>query len=107
MRAIQPQGARGSLKWIQVLVNQHADLLNRLVRESCRLESDEAIEWVSPLVDDQYAEYRDAAFLRRLGVELGTLAAPRVLAPVRTSMGRLGPNRPGRRVSGRSQGEHP
>ena len=71
MRAIQPQGARGSLKWIQVLVNQHADLLNRLVRENFRLESDEGIEWVSPLADDEYAEYRDASFLRRLGVELG------------------------------------
>ena len=70
MRAIQPKGTRGSLKWIQVLVNQRPDLLNRLVRESCRLESDEAIEWVSPLADDQYAEYRDDAFLRRVGVEL-------------------------------------
>ena len=71
MRAIQPQGTRGSLKWIQALVNQRSDLLNRLVRENCRLEPDEAIEWVSPLADDQYAEYRDDAFLRRLGVELG------------------------------------
>ena len=71
MRAIQPQGTRGSLKWIQVLVNQHADLLDRLVHESCGLASDEVIEWVSPLKDDQYAEYRDASFLRRLGVELG------------------------------------
>ena len=71
MRAIQPQGARGSLKWIQALVNQRSHLLNRQVRESCCLEPDEAIEWVSPLADDQYAEYRDAAFLRRLCVELG------------------------------------
>ena len=70
MRAVQPQGTRGSLKWIQVLVNQRADLLDRLVRERCGLEPDEAIEWVSPLADDQYAEYRDASFLRRLGVEL-------------------------------------
>ena len=70
MRAVQPQGTRGSLKWIQALVNQRADLLDRLVRERCGLEPDEAIEWVSPLADDQYAEYRDASFLRRLGVEL-------------------------------------
>lgn len=27
------------------------------------------IEWRSPLRDDQYAEYRDAAFLRQLGLE--------------------------------------
>ena len=46
------------------------DRLNRLVQESCGLEPDEAIEWVSPLADDQYAEYRDASFLSRLGVEL-------------------------------------
>ena len=70
MRAIQPKGTRGSLKWIQVLVNQHADLLDRLVHESCGLASDEVIEWVSPLADDEYAEYRDTSFLRRLGVEL-------------------------------------
>ena len=70
MRAVQPQGTRGSLKWIQMLVNQRPDLLDELVRESCRLEPNEAIEWVSPLADDQYAEYRDASFLRSLGVEL-------------------------------------
>ena len=71
MRAVQPQGTRGSLKWIQALVNQRTDLLDRQVRESCGLKPDEAIEWVSPLADDEYAEYRDASFLRRLGVELG------------------------------------
>ena len=70
MRAVQPPGTRGILKWIQVLVNQHAGLLDRRVEESCRLRPDEAIEWVSPLANDQYAEYRDAAFLGRLGVEL-------------------------------------
>ena len=84
MRAIQPQGTRGSLKWIQALVNQHADLLDRLVRESCGLEPDEAIEWVSPLSDDQYAEYRDASFLSRLGVELGR-------RPLREFWPRFGP----------------
>ena len=84
MRAVQPQGTRGSLKWIQTLVNQRSDLLNRLVRENCRLEPDEAIEWVSPLADDQYAEYRDDAFLRRLGVELGQ-------RPLREFWPRLGP----------------
>ena len=70
MRAVQPKGTRGSLKWIQVLVNQRPDFLDRQVRESCGLEPDEAIEWVSPLADDEYAEYRDASFLRRLGVDL-------------------------------------
>ena len=71
MRAVQPKGKRGSLKWIQALVNQRPDLLDRLVRESCGLKPDEAIEWVSPLAEDEYAEYRDASFLRRLGMELG------------------------------------
>ena len=70
MRAVQPKGTRGSLKWIQMLVNQRPDLLDGLDRESCGLEPDEAIEWVSPLADDEYAEYRDASFLRRLGVDL-------------------------------------
>lgn len=70
MRVEQPQGTRGSLKWIQMLVNRRASLFDRLVRERCSLRSDEEIEWVSPLESDQFAEYRDAQFLRRLGIDL-------------------------------------
>ena len=70
MRVVQKRGEKGSLKWIQKVVNQHSDYLNRPVREACALDPDETIEWVSPREEDDYAEYRDAAFLDRLGVEL-------------------------------------
>ena len=70
MRVIQKRGERGSLKWIQNAVNQHSDFLNRQVREACALDPDETIEWVSPREEDGYAEYRDAAFLDRLGIGL-------------------------------------
>jgi len=59
----QPQGGKGSLRWIQLLVNQHPEVMN----ESIGLGP---VEWRSPRADDGYAEYRDQAFLDRLGVVL-------------------------------------
>jgi hypothetical protein len=64
-RFVQPPGTRGSLKWIQSAVNSRPDLLNRAIFSeinNCR-----PIEWLSPLTTDEYAEYRDAAFLERIG----------------------------------------
>lgn len=60
MRVQQPSGTRGSLKWLQIAVNQAPDLVQPpdLPR----------IEWLSPLATDSYAEYRDRAFLDRLGL---------------------------------------
>ena len=66
----QTTGTKGSLKWIQKLINEKPDVLNTEVRNVCSLKSSEEIEWVSPLKDDEYAEYRDATFLRRLGITL-------------------------------------
>jgi len=57
----RPRGTKGSLRWIQFLVNEHPDVLTR----STGLRS---VEWCSPRADDEYAEYRDQAFLDRLGV---------------------------------------
>ena len=60
MRVAQPIGARGSLKWLQRAVNsnpaclEHADI--------------GAVRWLSPRRDDDFAEYRDAAFLKLLGL---------------------------------------
>jgi len=61
MRTVQKTGLKGSLKWIQLLINDHPDLLNQ------RLGST-AIDWVSPLKDDAFAEYRDRDFLKVLGL---------------------------------------
>ena len=60
MRAVQPEGVRGSLKWIQRAVEKRPDLLQPSALPD--------IEWFSPLRQDDFAEYRDGAFLDRLGL---------------------------------------
>lgn len=60
MRVVQPHGERGSLKWLQLAVNRRPELL---VHESLG-----SVRWVSPLEQDGFAEYRDAAFLERVGL---------------------------------------
>jgi hypothetical protein len=64
-RIEQPLGARGSLKWIQRAVNHHSELLDRSILP--RLGGAQRIEWLSPLATDGFAEYRDGAFLDRIG----------------------------------------
>lgn len=66
MKVKQPVGTKGSLKWIQKAVATPA-VLNSAIRGVVELPADAVIEWVSPRADDDRAEYRDAAFLRRLG----------------------------------------
>ena len=69
MRNEQPEAAKGSQKWLQVLVNRRPELINRPIAE--RLDVDaHRIRWLSPLEDDGYAEYRDGEFVDRLGVVL-------------------------------------
>lgn len=69
-RRVQPRAFRGSQKWLQLAVNQHVSTLNRVVAGALQIEQDTTIEWVSPLEDDEFAEYRDSAFLGRLGIDL-------------------------------------
>ena len=59
-RVQQPEGERGSLKWIQVFIERAPDALV--------LQGTDRIEWLSPLRSDEFAEYRDAAFLEVLGL---------------------------------------
>jgi len=65
MRVKQPAGKRGSLKWIQRAVNEQWPSLNQPIAE--RTGSNAAITWLSPLATDEFAEYRDNAFLKRIG----------------------------------------
>ena len=67
MRIVQPAGQRGSLKWLQRAVNTQPDCLDGTILQS--IGSATAIEWRSPLGVDDYAEYRDASFLKRVGAE--------------------------------------
>ncbi|MCL4187705.1 MAG: hypothetical protein KJZ85_08860 [Rhodobacteraceae bacterium] len=61
MRIAQPEGARGSLKWIQRCIAARPDLLQPAALAP--------ITWLSPLAEDDFAEYRDGAFLDRLGLD--------------------------------------
>lgn len=81
MRAVDKGLPRGSLKWIRVAVNEHTALLNARVCDSLGLSRDTAIEWRSPRADDEYAEYRDDDFLRKLSVDLDLFPLPRFWPP--------------------------
>lgn len=61
---------RGSQKWLQVAVNEKSDYLNGAIRETMSLPSGANIVWLSPLAAEDYAEYRDEAFVKRLGLKL-------------------------------------
>jgi len=67
-----PQGPaiRGSQKWIQKLVNEKPDLLNSLIKTQLNLPDTDNITWLSPIAEDEYAEYQDQALLDLLGIKL-------------------------------------
>ncbi len=72
MRVEQDPGTKGSLRWIQRAIEYDSGLLARLLRDAGALHTDATVDWVSPRSADQWAEYRDQAFLEQL--ELGHLA---------------------------------
>lgn len=59
MRVVQPEGIRGSLKWIQKAIEQGGAMLRPVALPAMR--------WVSPLREYQFTEYCDAAFLDAIG----------------------------------------
>ena len=66
----QGRALRGSQRWLQVLVNEHQHLISRGVAGSLELGEGQGVHWLSPVKEDDYAEYRDQDFLDRLGVSL-------------------------------------
>ena len=69
-RIIQKKGEKGSLKWIQYILNDHPDILDNSINKFLPDSHTKLIEWLSPLADDDYAEYQDQAFLDLLGIKL-------------------------------------
>ncbi len=61
----QKPNGKGSLKNIQVLINDFPQLLEAKIREKLTF-SLEKIVWLSPKKEDDYAEYRDEQFLLKL-----------------------------------------
>jgi hypothetical protein len=71
-RIPQNINSHGSLLDIQILINDYPDLLTNKIRPLIQISSN-SIQWVSPLKNDQFAEYSDQDFLARLGMPpLGT-----------------------------------
>ena len=68
LRVKQTKGAKGSLKWIQKLVNVWPELIDATLKAALRRPAETSIVWQSPMKGDAYAEYSDAAFLNRVGV---------------------------------------
>ena len=54
---------------MQRLIRHPSKPLDRAIAEEWRLSPGVTIEWRSPLANDEHAEYRDHAFLQRLGLE--------------------------------------
>jgi hypothetical protein len=69
-RIEQGPGLKGSQKWIQKLVNEKPDLFNSLIRTQLNLPDMDTITWVSPLAEDDFAEYQDQAFFDILGIKV-------------------------------------
>lgn len=59
----------GSQLQTQLYVNKRTEQLDAAIRAAFTELSDAAFEWRSPLADDHYAEYWDAAFLKRLNLD--------------------------------------
>jgi hypothetical protein len=69
MRVPQLKGKhKGSQKWLQEIINICPELLNTRIAEQLPSLSDNKICWLSPLEEDEFAEYRDASFLQRVGL---------------------------------------
>ena len=61
--------AAGSQRWLQVFINKHQVIIDRAFLDALDLSPNDAIEWLSPLLADEFREYRDMRALRRLGVQ--------------------------------------
>jgi hypothetical protein len=80
-RVVQLKGKKGSLKWIQSAINQPAprSIDNAILPF---LKNASEISWSSPLIADDFAEYRDESFLEKIGA-----------TDLARDLSRFGPNR--------------
>ena len=57
-----------SQRWLQLAVNRCPDAIDHAISRTMDLRQNEPIEWLSPLESEDCIEYRDHAFLERLGL---------------------------------------
>ena len=63
------ENPKGSQKWVQKIINFCPSRLNRLIQQEIASLSGREIQWTSPVEQDEFAEYRDAAFLENLDLQ--------------------------------------
>lgn len=65
------RASAGSQQQIQTYINDSAEAFSKAIAESLSgdLPSSARIQWVSPLIREEYAEYHDGDFLRVLGMQ--------------------------------------
>lgn len=66
----QKSDGKGSLKDMQLLINKHPDLLNNKIMHNIPSLKNIQFDWLSPLKNDNFSEYRDDAFIDLLGLSL-------------------------------------
>ena len=59
---------RGSRRWLQVAVNRSPELLDAPLRQALDLAPKASIQWLSPLAEENFTEFRDLDAFSRLGV---------------------------------------
>lgn len=69
MRIPQTIGKKGSLMWMQWMANEVNNPVEKAIRAELYLSNDVTVDWRSPRIDDDFAEYRDEGFLELLGLE--------------------------------------
>ncbi len=67
-RRDRPKTTQRSEHWMRVAANEDSETLNQKIRDLFGWSSDEKIQWLSPISEDDYAEYYDQEFLSRLGI---------------------------------------
>lgn len=67
-RKPQKSNGKGSLKQLQLLVNNYSSLVDVKIKEEIPRLSDSKIKWKSPLRDDGHAEYTDDDFIEQIGL---------------------------------------
>lgn len=60
---------KGSQKWIQDIINDCPEVLNACIQDKIASLTGRKICWISPLKQDDYAEYRNTAFLKNINLE--------------------------------------
>lgn len=68
-RRARPKNTERSEHWMRVAANEDAESLNQKIRELFGWSPEERIYWLSPIEEDEYAEYYDQEFLDRLGLK--------------------------------------